>query len=145
MTVGQIPLWICCMGLAASLAANACKAEAQASWSTSDNGQDVNWEDAKAYCAGLGAAWRLPRVDELAALYSAAQRDGSTAPCGGASCKVPSAFRLSGEWFWSASDAKKGGSEPSPLLAWGVLLVNGSQNQTFKFMPHGARALCVRG
>jgi hypothetical protein len=142
MTVGNFPLWICCAGLAAALTANA--SQAQPSWTTSDSGRDVNWEEAKAFCAGQGAGWRLPRLEELSGLYSAAQRDGSTAPCGNASCTVPPTFKLSGNWFWSASDLKKDSAEPSALLAWGVQLVNGSRNQTFKAMPHGARALCVR-
>jgi hypothetical protein len=144
MTAVHIPLWICCVGLAASLTANCCKAQPQPSWTTTDNGQDVNWEDAKAFCAGVGTGWRLPRPDELSGLYSAAQREGSSVACAGASCAAPPTFKLSGSWFWSASDLKKNSSESSPLLAWGVQLVNGSQNQTFKFMPHGARALCVR-
>ncbi|KQW94000.1 hypothetical protein ASC94_15775 [Massilia sp. Root418] len=137
-----MPFWIRCAWLAAWLAAHA--SQAQPSWTTSDSGRDVNWEEAKAFCAGQGAGWRLPRLEELSGLYSTAQRDGNTVPCGNASCMAPPALKLSGNWYWSSSDLKKDSAESSPLLAWGVLLVNGSRNQTFKFMPHGARALCVR-
>ncbi|KQV85900.1 hypothetical protein ASD15_30215 [Massilia sp. Root351] len=161
MLVYKFPYWICSLGLVFTCAANGSQAAgaagwtdagnavlvqegARLGWTQSDNGQELNWDEAKAHCAELGAGWRLPKVDELAAIVDKARTDGDSAACGNARCKVPPLFRLSGSWHWSGSDLKKDGAEPSPLLAWGVQLVNGSKNQTFKFMPHGARALCVR-
>lgn len=161
MSVKKFPRWVCYLGWSLSLAASSSQAEGMAgwkelgnavlvqdktklSWTKSDNGQEMNWEEAKAFCARLGAGWRLPHVDELADLHAQAMLNGDSASCGAASCKVPSLFKLSGNWYWSGTDLKKDGSEASPLLVWGVQLINGSRNQTFKFMPHGARALCVR-
>lgn len=161
MSVKHFPRWVCYLGLALSLAANNSQAEGMAgwkdlgnavlaqdatrlTWTKTDNGQEANWEEAKAYCAKLGAGWRLPHVDELSGMYEQAQRDGDSAACGNASCKVSPLFKLSGDWYWSGTDLKKDGSEASPVLVWGVLLVNGSRNQTFKFAPYGTRALCVR-
>jgi hypothetical protein len=163
MHVYKFPNWICGLGLVFMVTANGSQAASAAGWTEaghavlvqertglgwtrSDNGQELNWEQAKAHCAELGAGWRLPSVDELADIVDAARTDGDSAACGSARCKVPSLFKLSGSWHWSGSDLKKGGTgaESSPLLAWGVQLLNGSKNQTFKFMPHGARALCAR-
>ncbi|CAN7476101.1 DUF1566 domain-containing protein [Pseudoduganella sp. LjRoot289] len=161
MSVNNFSRWVSCLGLAFSCTANSSQAEGMAgwkdlgnavlaqdstklSWTKTDNGQEVNWEEAKAYCARLGAGWRLPLVDELSGLYEQARRDGDSAACGNASCKVPPLFTLSGNWYWSGTDLKKDSSEASPVLVWGVLLVNGTRNQTFKFAPYGTRALCVR-
>ena len=161
MLVYKLPYWIGCLGLVFSCTANSSTAagaagwqdagnavlvqdRTQLSWTKNDNGQDLNWEQAKAFCAGLGAGWRLPQLDELLGIVDPARADADSAACGSASCRVPPLFKLSGAWHWSTSDLKKDGTEASPLLAWGVLLVNGSKNQTFKSMPHGARALCVR-
>jgi len=42
-------------------------------WTAKDNGRDINWEDAKSYCANYRGGgytdWRLPTMNELAALY----------------------------------------------------------------------------
>ncbi len=42
-------------------------------WASKDNGEAVNWQDAKKYCenyrGGGYADWRLPTQDELAGLY----------------------------------------------------------------------------
>ncbi len=42
-------------------------------WATKDNGSDINWQDAKAYCenyrGGDYTNWRMPTLDELEGLY----------------------------------------------------------------------------
>lgn len=42
-------------------------------WAEKDNGQDINWEDAKAYCENYSAGnytdWRQPTQDELKTLF----------------------------------------------------------------------------
>ena len=42
-------------------------------WTKVDNGSDVTWQQANAYCANLHLAgnsdWRLPTIDELQGLY----------------------------------------------------------------------------
>ena len=48
-------------------------------WASRDNGRDINWANAKAYCdnykAGGFSDWRLPTQDELAELYKAGIRN----------------------------------------------------------------------
>ena len=42
-------------------------------WAAKDNGRDVNWQNARAYCQGYSGGghtdWRMPTQDELAGLY----------------------------------------------------------------------------
>ena len=48
-------------------------------WAARDNGKDINWSDAKTYCANYKGGgfndWRLPTQDELAELYKAGIRE----------------------------------------------------------------------
>jgi len=43
-------------------------------WASKDNGEDINWKDAKRYCenyrGGGYTDWRMPTQDELAGLYA---------------------------------------------------------------------------
>lgn len=47
-------------------------------WVARDNGNDINWQDAKRYCenyrGGGYSDWRMPTQDELARLYKAGIR-----------------------------------------------------------------------
>jgi hypothetical protein len=113
-------------------------------WSRADNGADIDWTAAKAFCAGKGAPWRLPSVDELAGLAAQSALDRHSTACGGgSSCLAPSQFRLSGAWFWSAAAVDNDPVEPGEL-AWGVSLVNGKRTKTLMDVAYGSRALCVR-
>jgi len=161
MSVENLPRRLACISLVFAFTAGSSKAEGEGAWkdlgnavlmqeqtqlrwTKSDNGQDVSWDDAKALCAKIGAGWRLPQVEELSKLYADAQLKGDSATCGNATCKAPPLFTLSGNWYWSETEVNKDPSSRGHILAWGVLLINGRQTQTFKFMPHGARALCVQ-
>lgn len=161
MTVENLPRWLACISLVFAFAASNSWAEGvgawrylgnavllheqtQLRWTKSDNGQDLNWDDAKAYCAQFGVGWRLPHAEELTNLHADAQRKGDSAACGNATCQIPPLFKLSGNWYWSGTEVTQDTTSRAHILAWGVLLVNGRQTQTFKFMPHGARALCVQ-
>lgn len=159
MSVDNFPRWLACLGLVSAVTAgsvgaeemgswkdlgNAVLADGQLRWTKNDNGQDVSWDEARAHCARLGPDWRLPDADELANLHDGARRNGDSAACGDATCNVPPLFKLSGNWYWSGTEVNKDAAAPAHVLAWGVLLVNGRRTQTFKFMPHGARALCVQ-
>ena len=46
-------------------------------WAAKDNGSDINWADAKAYCENYHGGgyndWRLPTQDELAGLYDSSK------------------------------------------------------------------------
>lgn len=54
-------------------------------WAAKDNGSDISWTNAKAYCENFTAGgykdWRMPTADELASLYEANQT--RKAPCSG--------------------------------------------------------------
>jgi len=95
-------------------------------WTRADNGSEINWADAQAYCMRLKQRWRLPDVDELSAVAD------ETKP-----------FKLTGEWFWSATPA---GSEffDAPELALGVSFANGVRTASLRVVGYGSRALCVR-
>jgi len=103
-------------------------------WAESDNGSDVNWNDAKRYCASKGSGWRLPTVAELQSSY----QSGQSTPCGQWTCKVASKSRLTGRpAFWS--NESNGSSE-----AWFVYLIDGNRLASRVEYQFIARALCVR-
>lgn len=70
-------------------------------WTQSDNGDSINWHDAKAYCAAKGTGWRLPTLMELTRLMGE-----EVSPCGEHFlCEVSPLFRLTDWWFWSSESA----------------------------------------
>ncbi len=109
-------------------------------WDGHDNGKDIAWEDAKAYCAGRGPGWRLPAMAELESLYG-----GPSRRCGRALCRATARVRLTGPWFWSATEVSPDEASDPDDVAWGVLLVNGARTQNLRPIAYDARALCVRG
>ncbi|HUE73604.1 MAG TPA: protein kinase [Pirellulaceae bacterium] len=102
-------------------------------WTQSDNGRDIDWNAADAYCRGKGM--RLPSLDELAAIHD---RPGAgRADCGrGLTCKISPLFRLTSIWFLSGT---KEGSDG----AWLIHLVNGYRSATRLGNATSYRALCV--
>lgn len=113
-------------------------------WTKKDNEQDINWSDAKSYCAKLGDGWRLPTADELSNVVAAAEQAGESATCGNAVCKAPPQLQLSSAWHWSGSAVTKEQAHDFDELAWGVTMVNGHQTMGIQFASYAARALCVR-
>lgn len=113
-------------------------------WTKKDNGQDINWFDAKSYCAKLGDGWRLPTVEELRDVYAVAERSDERNVCGGAVCKAPPQLHLSSAWYWSGTAVTKEQSYDFDELAWGVTMVNGRKTMALQFAPYAARAMCVR-
>ena len=109
-------------------------------WTQRDNLGDINFNDAKAYCAGLsleGAGWRLPTMNELSQLYSGAQ--GNKVPCAGeAQCLAPKGFYLTGAWFWSSEQGN------SASEAWSFALGGGTRLAHAVSSAGNRRALCVR-
>ncbi|MGE0371866.1 MAG: DUF1566 domain-containing protein [Gammaproteobacteria bacterium] len=103
-------------------------------WTQSDNGSDIDWKAAIAYCAAKGGGWRLPTVAELESLY-AASLAGVT--CGGWTCEVSPLLRLTGPLFWS--NESNGSSE-----AWYVFLIDGLRYSVPRSYAPYVRALCVR-
>ena len=97
-------------------------------WAESDNGSDINWNDATNYCNGKGGGWRLPSSEELQAL---------SVSCGQWTCHTSPKIHLTDVWFWS--NQPEGSSR-----AWGVVLADGYRSaRAVDYRPH-LRALCVR-
>ena len=117
-------------------------------WTKRDNLSDINQTDAMRYCDTLalaGGKWRLPSIDEVAALYST--RDGSV-PCGtykgtDLTCHVSSLFYLTMAAFWSSTSGSPDPDNGS-ARAWGVFLVTGDRIQRDVSYSANDRALCVR-
>lgn len=104
-------------------------------WSRSDNGSDVDWTSAQAWCANMGTGWRLPSRAELEGLTAGSA--GETTPCGGAQCKVPGLFKLTGYWMWS------GDRNPEGRAYYHYLHTTHTQLSAIDYRLN-ARALCVR-
>jgi hypothetical protein len=116
-------------------------AQTKLQWMQTDNGDDIDWNEAGAFCDRMHNGWRLPSLPELKSIYD--EREGGVA-CGRANCKVAAQFHLTGTWFWSATQVGKDATDGIEL-AWGVLMVNGAQTQTVRDAGYGSRVLCVRG
>lgn len=102
-------------------------------WAESDNGADINWAEAKSYCASRGSGWRLPTVAELENGY----KTGQPTRCGHQTCKFVSKSRLTGPWLWS--------NEPNgSSAAWFVDLGTGARAAQLVGGSGYAQALCVR-
>lgn len=91
-------------------------------WSRESKALEVNWNDAKLYCARKSPGnWELPTMSELQSLV------GNTA----------SVFLLTGDWFWSKES--NGSSE-----AWGINLSDGTRRSVHASLDYSNSALCVR-
>jgi len=106
-------------------------------WTQSDNGADIDWHQANAWCNQRGDGWRLPSVDELAALYDESGQLATS--CGAYTCKVYSGFRLTTPYGFYWSGTAKGSSE-----AWFVDLLDGHRYSIDVSISDDERALCVR-
>jgi hypothetical protein len=104
-------------------------------WAESDNGADINWAEAKDYCASKGSGWRLPTVAELRGSYEPTR----STPCGQYTCKVASKFRLTGPLFWSNQQPSS-----NSQMAETVTLIEGWDRAYSVEWRSPIRALCVR-
>lgn len=104
-------------------------------WTRQDNGADVDWAGAQAWCEGLGQGWRLPSRAELEALTSGSA--GETTPCRGSQCKAPALFTLSSYWMWSGDRNADGNA------VYHYLHTGHTQSSPTDYKLN-ARALCVR-
>lgn len=107
-------------------------------WADSDNGFDINWNEATKYCSSKGSEWRLPTAAELENSFQL----GHSAPCASVwltryTCKVSSNSRLTGIVYWS--NERNGPSE-----AWFVSLAVGNRGTNSVEIRDLRRALCVR-
>jgi len=93
-------------------------------WAPKDNGRDINWENAHAYCqrytGGGFTDWRLPTFIELESLYKAGIRN-----------KPGDIINITGCYPWLKA-------------ANSIDFRDGKYNSSFKFYSAGRRALPVR-
>ena len=114
-------------------------------WAGADNGSDVNWGEADAYCKGLeltGASdWRLPSRAELEGLFEAvADRPLEMQECGMTSRLMPG-IKTTCAMFWSSTLDLEG----SGRQAFAVWFENGKAEASPMVLGGLTRALCVRG
>jgi hypothetical protein len=108
-------------------------------WTRKDNGSDVNWNEATDYCKNLKvgsySGWRLPEIDELAALYDSSASHEFTYNGKKSTNHVRGGIKLDASIAWSATKYSNG--------AWFVEFV---RNVRFRATldSRGGRALCVR-
>ncbi len=101
-------------------------------WAAQDNGSDLDWNQANAWCGSLGGGWQLPSVAQLQSLY-----DDSKPWVDNVGKPATDLIRLSRSAFWSAE--RDGSTE-----AWYVSLRQGQQRSTDLSYSTNERALCVR-
>lgn len=104
-------------------------------WPAQDNGGDTDWNGAGRYCTALGSGWTLPTVAELSGLKD--ESGTFRQACGGDTCAVTPAIRLSANEFWSGES--NGSSE-----VWSVYFGNWSRRSFPAVNAYGPRVLCVR-
>jgi hypothetical protein len=102
-------------------------------WTRSDNGSDINWDDAKDRCA-RSADSRLPTLEELASLYDPKLPQ---VKCGDYMCRVPHEPRLTGAIFWSSRT-------DGPYEASVIWFTSDFRHANNRRASKSVRVLCVR-
>jgi hypothetical protein len=101
-------------------------------WPLTDNGSDVNWNEAASYCQQLRLGefsdWRLPEIGELEQIYDASSEK---------QYKAKGGIQLSNWWAWSATKEGSGS-------AWGFDFGLGRRYSLRLDLRNSTRALCVR-
>jgi hypothetical protein len=111
-------------------------------WTKADNGSDINWNQAIAYCSNLRLGgysdWRLPTIDELQGIYDhSIEIPGYWSRTGEAiTWHVKGNLKLSGSpWSSNQKNLKE---------AWYFEFDNGSRFSIRLGFSQDGRALCVR-
>jgi Protein of unknown function (DUF1566) len=110
-------------------------------WTKMDNGADVDWNQATAYCSNLRLAgysgWRLPTIEELQGIYDPSAPVQTTFDFGVVSVYVKGNLKLTG-WDWSSTQ----GDKPDLARTFGF---SGENRGAFALrFNYNMRALCVR-
>lgn len=112
-------------------------------WAKMDNGSDVNWAQATAYCSNLHLAgysgWRLPTIEELRGIDDPSVTAKTTFDAGDFWVHVKGNLKLTG-WHWSVSQGTPGSNGP-----WNFNFENEKAADAFPLgFSYSMRALCVR-
>jgi hypothetical protein len=110
-------------------------------WASRDNGKDIAWQEAKAYCESRGNGWRMPTLEELKTLIGT--QNGATkgfdfSP-NADNYIATKLIHLTCYWVW-ASDTKDVGSRAAY-----VGFLRGYADWSRPGGSYGSRALPVRG
>jgi len=109
-------------------------------WTVRDTARDLSWPDADRHCRVMapdpgGDPWRLPSIEELAALYDTSVEQ----PCGeSAACRINRVIHLSSPYQWSAT-------APQADRRFYFDFSHGSQLSPLIRPSLTRRALCTRG
>jgi hypothetical protein len=115
-------------------------------WSQKDNGADIDFKGAKAFCDDLDLAghddWRLPTLEELKGLYDENVTSPPTYLYRGKPypLRMDPAFALTAPGIWSSTMRYERGS-----VAWSFFFSSGRELSTTPNQTNYQRALCVRG
>ena len=109
-------------------------------WTVRDNGSDVDWNEAKAYCeacrVGGYSDWRMPTIEELQGLYVKGNSYKTRDVSGDYPAHIAKPFILTTPWVWSST---LDGSSSAFYFFFGG--VRGSNGLTVR---GDYRVLCVR-
>jgi hypothetical protein len=116
-------------------------------WTSHDNGSNLDWNEAKSYCAALepgkSPGWRLPNIDELHAIVDAGATGTfvfNTVPY---KYHIKGGLILTGFTYWSSTQIASG-----PASAWLFDFIDGVDGTRVSIRigyRSNTRALCVRG
>jgi hypothetical protein len=110
-------------------------------WTRTDNGSDLDWNEATTYCSKLQLAgysgWRLPTLEELQGISDPSVRVQTTYDFGVVAVFVKGKLKLTG-WDWSSTQ----GDKPEWAQTFGY---SGENRGAFPLrFNYNMRALCVR-
>jgi hypothetical protein len=110
-------------------------------WTKADNGTNVNWNQANAYCTNLRLGgysdWRLPTIDELQGIYDPGiDVPGQWLNGNAVTFHVKGNLKLSG-WAWSST-------QKNAAQAWDFGFSEGRRISDRLGTSAGNSALCVR-
>jgi len=110
-------------------------------WARKDDGGNLNWQQADSYCQNLRlgdySSWRLPRIDELHAIYDPTHSTKGVGVGSQWNMHVRGELLLSG-WAWSSSV----GAAPGDVWIFGFHI--GERLSVHLDGSFDRRALCVR-
>ena len=118
-------------------------------WTGRDNGPDINWDQAMAYCRDLTVGdysdWRLPTMDELEGIYDL---EASAPGRGGQQDEELFLFHIKGNLFlhgseWSRDTLAGRDGRPSGY-AWYLNFTDGSRAADPDSQTYNKHALCMR-